>query len=135
MPKYIDLEDFYEQQPHHQALLRLLRETVLASDPHLREAMKYNTPFFVRKSWVCYIGIIRAKTGVEVCFPRAHSMANEHGLLQIKGRQSIMGITFDNLDDFLAKENLFLEMIQEALLLDEVSERSAVAELLGGKKK
>ncbi len=134
MPKHLDIEDFYTEQPVHADLLAALRSAITASDLHLREVMKYNAPFFVRKSWVCYIGIIRAKTGVEVCFPRAQSMSNEHGLLQIKGRQAIMGITFADLDDFWTKERAFLEILQEALLLDEISQRSAVAELLGGKK-
>jgi hypothetical protein len=133
--KYQDPHDFYEQQePDVRNLLSLLREVLTTADPHLRETMKYNTAFYVRKSWVCYIGKVR-RTGVEIGFPRGKDMSNEHGLLQIKDRKAILGIHFADVSDFEAKYEIFMEILQEALLLDDVHPRSAAAELLSGKRK
>jgi hypothetical protein len=136
MAKYFHTEDFFEGQlPEFQSLLMLIRESILSADPHLRETLKYNTPFYVRKSWVCYIGIIRKKTGVEIGFPRGYMISNEHGLLQTKGRAAMQGITFLNSDDFLKKEDIFLQILQEALVLDDISTQTAAADIISGKAK
>lgn len=79
---------------------------------------------------MAYIGKVSKKAGIEVGFPRGYDISNEHGLLLAKGRQAIRGITFQNLEDFRAKEAVFLEIIQEALLLDDLRERSAAADML-----
>jgi hypothetical protein len=134
MPKYLDISDFYAQQPVAvQPLLYALRDTIAGSDEQLREAMRYNTAFFIRKSWVCYVGKIRPKTGIEIVFARSPQLSNEHGLLEQHGRAALSGITFADLADFQKKETALLDTLQEALLLDDLSKRSAAAEILSGK--
>jgi hypothetical protein len=134
MPKYFNINEFYEQQEQmHLEMLYLIRETILSADDQLQESMKYNTAFYTRKSWVCYIGKVRKKAGVEVCFPRGAMLSNEHGLLDKKDRAAIMGITFFDMADFLQKEVIFVEILQEALLLDDISLKSSAADILGGK--
>lgn len=136
MPKHFNATDFYEcQDPAIQPLLYAIREVLIYADPHLVECIKYNTAFYTRKSWVCYIGKIRLKTGVEVGFPRGYEISNEHGLLETKDRKAMKGIMFSDLDDFYRKEPVFLEIIQEALLLDDIREKSAAADLLNGRAK
>jgi hypothetical protein len=133
MPRYLDVHDFYEQvEPSLRPLAYAIRDTFVVADPQLRECLKYNTPFFERKSWVAYVGKVRKNVGIEVCFPRGLSISNEHGLLQLKDRRAIMGILFSSLQDFQDKGEVFSEIVQEALLLDEISPRSAAADLLGG---
>lgn len=136
MAKFHDFEDFAESAPpSQQALLRLLRETVLGADPQLREKILYNTPFFLRKSWVCYVGKIHKQKGIEMCFPRGRELSNAHGLLETKGRAAIQGIQFRDVADFYTKEAAFLETLQEAILLDELSQRSAAADILNPQDK
>jgi hypothetical protein len=60
-------------------------------------------------------------------------LSNEHGLLDKKDRAAIMGITFVDMADFLQKEVIFVEILQEALLLDDISLKSSAADILGGK--
>ena len=99
----------------------------------MHETLKYNTAFYVRKSWLCYIGIIRKKIGVEVCFARGYDISNEHGLLLAKGRAAMRGITFRDVSDFEQKADVFMEILQEAILLDDLRKRSAAADILGAK--
>jgi hypothetical protein len=133
--KYLNPAEYYEDRPTDLLpLLYTLHDVLADCDPHIRVAMKYNTPFFVRKSWVCYIGKNSSGVGVEICFARGSQLSNEHGLLRLEGRQSIQGILFKDVADYHAKEEAFLETLQEALLLDEISPRSAVADLLAGSK-
>ncbi len=136
MAKYLHCEDFFDRQlPAFQPLLMLIRESILSTDAHLRETLKYNTPFYIRKSWVCYIGSVHKKLGVEICFPRGYELSNEHNLLLAKGRAAIRGIHFSNSNEFLEKESVFLEILQEALLLDEISAKTAAADIISRKAK
>jgi hypothetical protein len=56
---------------------------------------------------------------VEVCFVKGFHIKDEAGVLDAKDRKLVKGITFTDLADFEAKEDAFLEVLQEAILLNE----------------
>jgi len=51
-------------------------------------------------------------------------MSNEQGLLESKKRKFIHGITFIDLEDYKNKEAFFKEIILEAIILDDIHEKS-----------
>lgn len=134
--KYISVEEFIQgQAPQFGLLLWQIRDMILCSHAKVKERMLFNMPMFSVKKEFCYVGIIRAKTGIEIGFHRGFQMSNVQGLLDTKGRKYIAGITFKNLEDLLEKEEAFLEIIQEAIMLDEINEKSIFAEVLNNGKK
>ena len=136
MKKYISIEDFIEsQEPEIRSLLWLLRETILNTHPKMKERFLFNTAMFGVKNEICYFGIIKKNIGIEVGFHRGFQLSNEQGLLNAKKRQYIHGITFKNLDDFQEKVIAFNEIIQEAIILDEVNEKSIFSEILNKGRK
>jgi hypothetical protein len=134
--KYISVEDFIQgQAPQFGLLLWHIRELILCSHPKTKERILFNTPMFAVKKEFCYVGTIKAKTGIEIGFHRGFQMSNQQGLLDAKGRKYIAGISFKSLDDLKEKEEAFLEIIQEAIILDEINEKSIFAEVLNAGKK
>ncbi len=137
MKKYISIEDFIESQdPEIKTLLWTIRQAILNAHPRMRERILFGTPMFGVKKEICYFGIIRKKTGIEIGFHRGFQLANEQGVLDHKNRKYIAGITFKDVADFNQKHAIFIETLQEALILDEIQEKSIFAEVLNsGKKK
>lgn len=58
---------------------------------------------------------------MEVCFVKGFYLNNESGLLDAKDRKLIKGITFNNLVDYQEKEESFLEILQEAIMFNEMN--------------
>jgi hypothetical protein len=84
--------------------------------PGITHKLRYNIPFYYRKSWICYLNPIK-KEGIELAFLRGNELSNEQGILDFKGRKQVAGI-----DVFEPKEIPLIainEILQEALLLDE----------------
>jgi uncharacterized protein YdhG (YjbR/CyaY superfamily) len=138
MKKYISTEDFIESQdPAIRPLLWQLRESILKAHPQMKDRISFGIPMFSVKKEICYFGIIKAKKGIEIGFHRGFQLSNEQGILEQKKRKYIHGITFKDLDDFQAKVIVFNEILQEALILDEIHEKSMYSEMLntGQKKK
>lgn len=136
MPKYFFVEEFFEaQQPTHQHLLKLIDNLILCSDEGFKSYISFNTVFYKIKREVIYIGKIRPKTGIEICFMRGPKLSNEHGLLDSKGRKIIAGITILDVKDFFEIEEILAETIQEAIMLDEKHDRSAFYEVLSANRK
>lgn len=137
MNKYISIEDFIESQELViSALLYQLRETILHAHPKMTERFMFNTAMFGVKNELCYLVVLNKNKGVEVGFHRGFQMSNEQGLLESKKRKFIHGITFKDLEDFKNKEAPFKEILQEAIILDEINEKSIFSEILqAGRKK
>lgn len=84
--------------------------------PGVTHKLRYNIPFYHRKSWICYMNPIK-KEGIELAFLRGNELSNEQGILNLKGRKQVAGIEiFAPKDIPLTAIN---EILQEALLLDE----------------
>lgn len=131
MKKYISIEDFIENQEENiRELLWQIRQTILNAHPKMRERFLFNTAMFGVKKELCYFGIIKKNIGIEIGFHRGFQLSNEQGLLESKKRQYIHGITFKDLVDFKEKGLAFNEILQEAIILDEINEKSIFSEIL-----
>ncbi|GAB3507582.1 DUF1801 domain-containing protein [Emticicia fontis] len=136
MKKYLSADDFIDHQlPHIQVLMERLRVLILNTHPKIREHLEINTPMFKVKHDVCYFGKIHPKKGLEVCFLRGFQLSNEQGLLDAKGRKYIHGVTLTDINDLTNIETAFLEILNEALILDEINEKSIFTEMLQAARK
>lgn len=99
-----------------------LRQLILENFPELREKFAYGAPFYHRNSRVCFLypaslpysGI---DSGVSFGFNRGHLLSNDHGLLDMGGRKEVAYIRVLREADI--QERVFLEILHEAVLLDE----------------
>ncbi|MEE9432004.1 MAG: DUF1801 domain-containing protein [Melioribacteraceae bacterium] len=89
---------------------------LMMSFPEIVSKIRYQIPFYYRKSWICYLNPTK-NNEVEFAFTRGNELSNEQGLLESKGRKQVYSITFPNVKE-IRKEKI-LEIIQEAILLDE----------------
>jgi hypothetical protein len=137
MNKYNSIENFIESQEHViSALLNQLRNLILNAHLKMRERFMFNTAMFGIKNELCYFVVLNKNKGIEVGFHRGFQISNERGLLESKKRKFIHGITFKDLEDLKNKEASFKEILQEAIILDEINEKSISSEILqGGRKK
>jgi hypothetical protein len=136
MNKYISIEDFIESQdPLISALINKLRNLILNAHPKMRERFLFNTVMFGVKNELCYFVVLNKNIGIEVGFHRGFQMSNEQGLLESKKRKFIHGITFKDLEDLKNREAIFKEILQEAIILDEINEKSIFSEILQARRK
>lgn len=120
MPKYADIEDFMNvQTPQMRALLRYVRQLMAVAHPQMRERFLYDTVFFMCYDYVFYFGKIHPQKGIELAFPKGKALKDEAGLLEPTPRKFVKGVTFKDLADFQSREEGFLELVQEAILLNE----------------
>ncbi len=89
---------------------------LMMGQPGISCRISFKIPFYYRKSWICYI-YPQKKGGIEFVFTRGHELSNEQGILDARGRKEVAGIYLNSLDDI--PEESLLEVIQEAILLDE----------------
>lgn len=115
------VEDYIRERPEPQrGLLLRLRQMMFAASPRMREKIRYKVPFYDCPRWFCYTNPLKSG-GVEVGFLRGNELSNEQGLLEARDRRTIRGVTLMNFDDLARKEEALLEIIQEALLLEELN--------------
>jgi hypothetical protein len=103
------------ENPDQRAIMEHLHQ-MLTSLPGVTAALKFKIPFYYCHSWICYLNPEK-KGGVELAFTRANELSNEQGLLDFRGRKQVGGIVFQKTKDI--PEEAVLEIVQEALLLDE----------------
>lgn len=137
MIQYSDIDDFFENQtPEIRQVLQYIRQLLLVAHPKMRERFMYSSvPFFLCLDYVCYFGKIHKTKGVEICFVKGFLLSNEQGLLEDKGRKLIRGITVRNLQEFKAIEDSFLEIVQEAILINETQPDKTFAKIIFGTRK
>lgn len=137
MVQYSDIDDFFAHQtPEIRQLLQYVRQLLLVADPKMRERFMYNSlPFYMCQDYVCYFGKIHKTKGVEICFVKGFLLSNEQGLLEDKGRKIIRGITVRNLQEFKAIEEGFLEILQEAIMINETQPEKTFAKIMFEKRK
>jgi hypothetical protein len=120
MPKFQDIDDFIQSKEINlRPLLAQIRNIIMISHPQIREQIAWNLPFFYCFDHLCYLSVSKKTKGVEVCFAKGFHIKDEAGVLDAKDRKLVKGITFTDLADFEAKEDAFLEVLQEAILLNE----------------
>lgn len=114
--------EYIEARDGEQQRILLVLHELITSLPQVTDKIRYKIPFYDRKSWVCYLNPLK-EGGVELCFLHGNELSNEQGLLDFKGRKQVAGISYFAVSDI--REEPLLEILQEALLLDE--EHSSVA--------
>lgn len=109
--------DFIEnwEDDGQKAILSHLHE-LLMNHPSMVTKIRYNIPFYYQKSWICYLNPLK-NGAVELVFLRANELSNEQGALQFNGRKQVAGLSYYSPQDI--DENLLLEILGEAILLDE----------------
>lgn len=100
-----------EQQKIFQRLHQLL-----SYDLDLECKIRYRIPFYFSKSWICYLNP-KKNDGAELVFLRGNELSNAQGILDAKDRKQVSGIEYFSEQEI--DMNLLLEVIQEALMLDE----------------
>lgn len=122
MPKYLDIDDYIESKEESlRPLLAHLRKVIMLAHPNIREQISWNLPFFYCFDHLCYLSIIKKTKSLEVSFVKGFHLNDESGLLDAKNRKLVKGITFTNLADYEEKEETFLEILQEAVLFNEMN--------------
>jgi hypothetical protein len=120
MPKFQDIDDFILNADRNlRPLLSQIRNTIMVSHPQIREQIAWNLPFFYCFDHLCYLSIIKKTKGVEVCFAKGFHIKDEAGVLDAKDRKLVKGMTFTDLADYENREDAFLEILQEAIFLNE----------------
>lgn len=110
------VDNFTLDLPKSQQELMIQLDALMLSFPGVTCRLHYNTPFYYRKKWICYLSLTKGES-VEICFVKGHLLSNEQGLLEAKKRKLVRGITFAKTAEI--PEAVLAEIIQEALLLDE----------------
>lgn len=110
------VEDYiFEFQNKQGELLKYFHE-LLSNRLGLEAKMRYQIPFYYRKSWICYLN--PGKMGsVEFAFTRGNELSNSQGLLKSKGRKQVYSVEYQSLDD--VNEEILIEILHEAIILDE----------------
>lgn len=89
---------------------------LISTCPEVVGKIRYNIPFYFRKSWVCYLNPLK-NGGVELAFPRGNELSNEQGILMANERKQVRGIVFKKAEDI--PDETILEILAEAMMLDE----------------
>ena len=120
--KYLDIDDYIESQDKSlKPLLIHLRKVIMLAHSNIREKIAWSLPFFYSCDYLCYLSISKKTKGIEVCFVKGFHLNNDSGLLDAKDRKLVKGITFTSLVDYEEKEDVFLEILQEAVMFNEMN--------------
>ena len=103
----------------HQQNLAMYLHEMISSTQDLELKLKFNLPFYYRKTWVCYINKYK-KDGVELAFPRGFELSQEHELLSSKGRKMVKGIALFSISEFQSCKSQIQYILNEAVLLDDM---------------
>lgn len=111
-----DVLDYIYKYDGFQREVMLYFHQRLTKEMGLTDKVRFNLPFYFKKSWVCYLTPIKAGF-VELAFLRGNELSNTQGILNSKGRKQVYGIEFKTLSSL---QSPAIDMvIQEAILLDD----------------
>jgi hypothetical protein len=113
----LQVNDYIESLPDRQKMLVQVLHDFLLSFPGVHAKIRYKIPFYDRRTWFCYLNPIKNE-GVELAFLNGHKMSNAQGVLDLRGRVQVAGIRFYRVEEM--DEEILFEIVQEALLLDEI---------------
>jgi len=111
------VEGFFSELIGKQSEIAELLHQILEEELGLEPKLKYNIPFYYKKSWICYLNPVKGE-GIELAFTRADELSNEWEILDFKNRKQVAGISIFN-PKAIPLEALYATL-QEAILLDEV---------------
>lgn len=90
----------------------------LTNDHDLIPKIRFKIPMYFRKTWVCYLNPIK-NDGIELAFLNGNKLSNDQGLLNSKDRKMVSGIDLFHISKI--QEKLIDEIIQESIILDDIS--------------
>jgi hypothetical protein len=119
---YMTVEEFiYELPREEQQMCLRLRDIVLRAAPDFDEKISYGVPYYFRHRRVCCIWPASAKAGpprgVFLGFCRGNLLSNEQGIIEMGNRKRFGLIRYFGVSEI--KEEPILEIIQEAIMVDE----------------
>jgi hypothetical protein len=120
----MDVNEFIINLPRAERIIvSRLRDLLFETEPRFREKLSYGVPYFSRNRRVCFLwpasaplGPTSAKVALGFCY--ANLLSNAQGLLQKEGRKQVYIARFSSVNEI--DEKLLLEIIHEALLVDEL---------------
>jgi hypothetical protein len=121
--KFKDFDTFYEALlPSEKSICLRLRHLISDNFPEWREKFGYGVPYYHRRSRICFIypasfPYSGQAAGVAFGFTRGHLLSNEQGLLDMGERKEVAYARLLLEKDI--RENELLEILHEAVLLDE----------------
>ena len=111
-----EVEDYIYNFDNSQREIMLYINRLLSVELNLTDKLRFKTPFYYRKSWICYLNPSKNGT-VEFAFVRGNELSNSQQLLDSKGRKQVWSIELTKLSEIPIKK--LTEVIHEAILLDE----------------
>ncbi len=112
----VAVDDFIQNFEGDQRKILNYLHILLANELELVPKIRFEIPFYYKRSWICYLNPTKRKTA-DFCFLRGNELSNEQGLLSGKGRKQVVSIEIAKLSDL--PEGAIKEVVHEALLLDE----------------
>lgn len=117
--KYLSVEEFIISQPkEYIGLLKVIDRAVAVAHTEMKSMISFNTPFYHCFDLLAYFGRINKK-GVDFVFAKGILIEDESGILDAAGRKLAKGIIFKDLADFTEKEEIFLGILQKAIMVNE----------------
>jgi hypothetical protein len=112
-----EVEDYIYNFEDSQREIMLYLHKLLSIDLNLTYKLRFNIPFYYRKSWICYLNPTK-NNSIEFAFVRGNELSNSQGLLDSKGRKQVWSIELTKLSEMPINE--LSEIIHEAILLDDI---------------
>jgi len=120
----MDVNEFIINLPKAERIVvSRLRDLLFETEPRFREKLSYGVPYFSRNRRVCFLwpasaplGPTNAKVSFGFCY--ANLLSNAQGLLLKEGRKQVYIARFSSVNEI--DEKLLLEIIHEALLVDDL---------------
>ncbi len=110
-----DVEEYISGFEGEQKAMMEFFHQLLKTELNLLDKIRYQIPFYFRKSWICYLNPLK-DGGIELAFLRGNELSDAQQLLTFNGRKQVAGIVFRNMAEIPVEK--IMEIIHEALLLD-----------------
>jgi hypothetical protein len=98
--------------PSVRPLADAVRAFVQSAVPDLTEELKYNTPFYVYKGWICFINA--TKTHVDIGFTAGAELSDTYGLFDQRGLKQVRHIKIGSLEFLEAHKHEITNYLVEA---------------------
>jgi len=113
-----EVEEYIYEYEGEKREIMLYFHNLFVSDLNLMAKIRFQIPFYYGRSWICYLNPNKRKE-VELAFIRGNELSNAQGLLETRGRKQVTSIELKRTKDI--PEEVILEIIHEAILLDETT--------------
>ena len=108
-----------KEDPALRMVLQQVRALLLDAAPGVEEKMSYGVPFYFYFGRFCYLNA--NKQGAYLGFTTALQLSNAQGLLEFGTRKEVAVVALASREDWERKKEGLRELVQEALLLNELS--------------